>query len=69
MNFLPHPNRDVQWAAALSLGFIALYHKRLDLDRVLPELHRLRDDPFLKGPVQDSLELILENIPSKIGRN
>jgi hypothetical protein len=43
-------------------GFIALYHKQLDVDRVLPELHLLRDDPHIKGPVQDSLELISENI-------
>jgi hypothetical protein len=55
-------DQQVRWAAALSLGFIALYHKQLDLDRVLPELHRLREDPDIRGPVQDSLELISQNI-------
>jgi hypothetical protein len=62
LSFLHHSNQDVRWAAALSLGFVALYHKNLDLDRVLPELLSLRDDPAIRGPVQDSLELIRENI-------
>jgi hypothetical protein len=65
LSFLHHSNTDVRWAAALSLGFVALYHKQLDLDRVLPELYRLRDDPVIKGPVQDCLELISENIPKQ----
>ena len=63
LNFLSHPSQAVRWAAALSLGFVALYQKHLDLDRVLPELDSLRDDPAIRGPVQDSLDLINENIP------
>jgi len=43
--------------AALSLGYIALFHKHLDLDRVLPALHRAQEDPAIRSTVDDSLDL------------
>jgi HEAT repeat protein len=63
LKFLHHSDYLVRWAAALSLGYIALYHKHLDLVRVLPELHRASADAEMRGPVQDSLEMIDQNIP------
>lgn len=49
LTFLEHPNYLVRWAAALSLGYIALFHKQLDVDRVLPALYKAQNDPFRGG--------------------
>ena len=62
LNFLDHPNYLVRWAAALSLGYIAQFHKQLDLERVLPALHKAQSDPAIRSTVGDSLDLISQNI-------
>jgi hypothetical protein len=60
--FLNHTDPQVRWAAALSLGYIAQFHKRLDLDRVLPALHEAHADPAISSTVGDSLDMIKHNI-------
>jgi hypothetical protein len=58
--FLDHPDHLVRWAAALALGFIALYQRNLDLPEALPRLHAACHDPLIKGPASDSIEMVLQ---------
>ena len=60
--FIRHNDPLVRWAAALSLGYIAQFHKHLDLDRVLPALHEAHADPAIRSTVGDSLDMIKHNI-------
>jgi hypothetical protein len=45
---------QVRWAAATCLGNLAVFHKRLDLDLVLPALHEA-EDAALVPAVHDAL--------------
>jgi hypothetical protein len=63
--FLRHQDPLVRWAAALSLGYIAQFHKHLDLDRVLPALHDAHADPEIRPTVGDSLDMIAHNIKTQ----
>jgi|HubBroStandDraft_5_1064220.scaffolds.fasta_scaffold125503_2 hypothetical protein len=60
--FLSHHDPLVRWAAALSLGYIAQFHKHLDLELVLPALRRAQEDPSIRSTVGDSLDLISQNL-------
>lgn len=66
LKFLIHADSSVRWAAALSLGYIALYRRNLDLDKVLPALHEAKaktgEDPHVASAIQDALEMILHYI-------
>jgi hypothetical protein len=62
LQFLQHNDSLVRWAAALSLGYLALFHKHLDLDVVLPALQRAKEDPVIRSTVGDSLDLIAQNM-------
>ena len=66
LKFLVHADRLVRWAAALSLGYIALYQRRIDLAEVLPALHAAKEDAKeddqLVSVVQDAIEMILHYI-------
>jgi hypothetical protein len=62
LKFLNHKEFNVRWAAALSLGFIALYQHRLNLDKVLPELQAAKKDNLLAPHVEDSLDMIRQYI-------
>ena len=62
LKFLHHKQFDVRWAAALSLGFIALYQRKLDLAKVLPALHAAKKDDLLAPHVEDSLDMIRQYI-------
>jgi hypothetical protein len=64
LKFLGHKTLDVRWAAALSLGFIAVYQRRLDLAKVLPELHAAKKDSLIAPVVDNSLEMIQRYIES-----
>jgi hypothetical protein len=64
LKFLVHKEREVRWAAALSLGFIAVYQGRLDLAKVLPELHAAKKDGLIAPVVEDSLEMIRQYVKS-----
>jgi hypothetical protein len=63
--FLRHQDPLVRWAAAPSLGYIAQFHKHLDLDRVLPALHEAHSDPAIHSTVGDSLDMIAHNIKTQ----
>lgn len=54
----------MRWAAALSLGFIAVYQRQLDLAKVLPELYSAKQDSLIASVVDDSLEMIHQYIKS-----
>lgn len=60
--FLRYPDPLVRWAAALSLGYIAQFHKQLDLELVLPALHEAQSDPAIAATVGDSLDMIAHNV-------
>lgn len=62
LSFLKHSDPLVRWAAALSLGYIAQFHKKLDLEKVLPALHYAHADPAISSTVGDALEMIALNI-------
>lgn len=64
LKYLAHRSRDVRWAAALSLGFIAVYQRQLDLAKVLPELYAAKQDSLIASVVDDSLEMIHQYIKS-----
>ena len=62
LKFLAHKELEVRWAAALALGFIAVYQRRLDLAKVLPELHAAKKDDLIAPAVEDSLEMIRQYV-------
>lgn len=64
LSFFNHPDMLVRWAAALSLGFIAVYQRQLDLEIVLPRLYEARADREIVGPITDALEMIAQYIPT-----
>ena len=41
--------------AVLALAHLARIHRKLDLDKVLPELNRLKHDAAISGRVEDAL--------------
>jgi len=45
LELLTDPDAGMRATAALCIGHLARIHKQLDLDRVLPALHVLQDDP------------------------
>jgi HEAT repeat protein len=65
LTFLRHEDPLVRWAAALSLGYIAVFQKHLDLDRVLPALHEAHADPAIQSTVGDSLDMIGQHIKTQ----
>jgi HEAT repeat protein len=63
LKFLEDQDYLIRWAAALSLGYIALFQKQLDLEAVLPALYRAQEDPAIRSAVGDSLDLIAQAFP------
>jgi hypothetical protein len=53
---LDDPDSDVVATAILGLAHVARLHRVLDLERVLPQLDRLRSQPALLGRVEDALD-------------
>jgi hypothetical protein len=58
LTFLKSEHVSVRWAAAACLGDLAMFHKHLDLDLVLPALSEVSADPAIASPVQESLSYI-----------
>jgi hypothetical protein len=54
---------DVVATAVLGLAHIARRQRDLDIDRVIPELERLRSNPKLAGRVEDALDDIRIFVP------
>ena len=51
-----HPNPQLSGLAVTCLGHLARIHGVLDLEKVLPTLKRLREDPKISGRVDDALD-------------
>jgi hypothetical protein len=64
LKFLDDKDHTIRWAAALSLGFIAVYQRNLDLAEVLPKLHAAKKDSLIAPIVEDSLEMIQRYVKS-----
>lgn len=55
---LSAPHREVRWAAATSLGDMAVRHCQLDPKRVIPALELACQDPEIAGPASFSLSMV-----------
>jgi len=56
LKMLHHESLLVRSAALIALGEIALFRGRLDLESVLPEIHRVAADPALAPFAEDALD-------------
>ena len=55
IHFSKYPHPDVAGLAVTCLGHIARIHRSLDLEKVMPVLNELHDDPHIGGIVSDAL--------------
>lgn len=56
LKFLGSDVSDLRGLAVTCLGHIARVHGRLDIDKVVPALTALLDDPEVAGRVEDALD-------------
>jgi hypothetical protein len=56
LRFLTHADVGVRRNAVTCLGLIAVFHKKLDKDLVLPALQKAAEDPEVKSRAEDSLD-------------
>jgi hypothetical protein len=56
IEFSSHPDAAVRIVTATCLSHVARIHRKLDLDKVLPVLRSLLDDPEVNGTAEDALE-------------
>ena len=56
LELMTDADAGIRATAALCLGHIARIHKMLELDRVLPALHHLQDDPEIGWRVADVID-------------
>lgn len=54
--YLTHADVWVRRSAANCLGLLAVFHKKLDSDVVVPALQRAAEDPEVKPWAEDSLD-------------
>lgn len=54
--YLDSPDSKVRSFAALGLGYVAVFHGKSDLDRVIPRLTALLDDPEGAPYADDALD-------------
>jgi hypothetical protein len=62
LRFLKHPHVGVRWNAATCLGDLAMFHKTLDLPRVLPELMEACDDENIRDAAETSISFINQSV-------
>jgi hypothetical protein len=53
--FLTHAEIELRRNAATCLGLLAVFHKKLDQDLVVPALKRAAQDPAVKSSAEESL--------------
>ena len=58
LKMLDHQSLLVRSAALIALGEIALFRGHLDLETVLPEIHRVASDPALAPFAEDAMDNI-----------
>jgi hypothetical protein len=56
LSFADHGSDLVRAGVAYALAMIAVFHAKLDLDRVVPVLRRLAEDPAVRPQAETSLE-------------
>ena len=62
LNYMLHPDLSLRCCAVMLLGVLAVFHKRLDVDLVVPALHQAAQEPALRPWAEDSLDDIRHNI-------
>jgi hypothetical protein len=62
LRYLTFPDLWVRRSAATCLGILAVFHKKLDVERVIPKLEDAGRDEEVRPFVQDSLEDIHHHI-------
>lgn len=62
LKLLSHKSSLVRSCALVAIGEIAIFQGNLDLELVLPETHKLANDPALAPFVEDCLEDIKQYI-------
>jgi hypothetical protein len=55
LELINDPDPAMRGTAVLALAHLARIHRKLDLDKVLPELKRLKHDAAISGRVEDAL--------------
>ena len=58
LKFLKHSDVRVRWADATCLGDLAMFHKVLDLPRVLPEMFEAAHEDAIRDAAEFSISLI-----------
>jgi hypothetical protein len=62
LRFLKHGQAGVRWAAATCLGDLAMFHRTLDLPRVLPELAEACKDEEIRSVAEESISFIKQAV-------
>jgi hypothetical protein len=55
LSFADHSSHIVRAGVAYALGLVAVFHAKLDMDRVVPVLRRLCEDEATRPYAEDSL--------------
>ena len=58
LKFLKHSDVRVRWTAATCLGDLAMFHKVLDLPRVVPEILEAAKEDAIRPAAEFSISLI-----------
>ena len=58
LRFIGHGQREVRWASATCLGDLAMFHRTLNRDRVVPILEQALLDPEIRDAAEMSLSFV-----------
>jgi hypothetical protein len=58
LRLLKHAHVDVRWNAATCLGDLAMFHRTLDVSRVVPELVEAAKEERIRDAAETSISLI-----------
>lgn len=56
LQLITHTETEVSWNSAVCLGLLAVFHKQLDLDLVVPALHKAIENPIIRPAAENSLD-------------
>jgi hypothetical protein len=62
LKYLDHEALKVRWTAATCLGDLAMFHKKLELNRVLPCLRAAALDQSIRDPAETSISFIEQSV-------
>ena len=69
LRFLKHDDVRVRWTAATCLGDLAMFHRTLDLDVVIPELVEACKDESIREPAETSISFIQQSVQSNSSKD